>query len=238
MPDKFARISRRLATPGDRTELGQLMPLLGAALRADDLEQIVAALGAERIIVAVPVETHPDAAQGEHSPVDLTGQVPLPTVESPAGPAIEIFASAAALTQADPQARPHPLSTAKAALTASAAGAPRLWLHAGDGSTPRVIPRSAVEAIAVGAPWLPPWKDTELREDLETIVARETDGHGVIVTIDLEPGDHGSLIVNLVVGGSPDRKVLTRILAALGQSERLKVAAEQVEVRPRLLPTV
>lgn len=233
-----------MSQSADLNETGQLLPATEAALEGGDLEQLVQALGTERVIVPVPVETHPDRAEGQHAPIDLNAQMPLPVITSPAGPAVTVYSSAAALAADDPTARPYPLSSSRAAATALALGAEHLWLRSADHDSV-VVPRPALEALAAGDTWQAPWKDTELRDQLQ-VIASGASPAGRAVRVGLAAGENGILIVDVTVGVGVQQQVppetlrreVAQILAEVSGAPRLRGAAHHVEVRPRLEPMV
>lgn len=221
---KFARLNARLQGKTDLGEVGQLLSQTSAALVQDSLPLLVHALAGERVLVPAPRE---DARE------------PLVAATSPAGPAIVVFTRAEELTKWDSTARPMPLSGQKAALTALASGAPRLWVDPRGVSM--VIPRPAVVALAHGDSWLPAWEDPELKAELQGIAQQApwVAFAGVVV----EPGQDSTavrVVVTVSAGesGQVDQARVAGLLAALGNSPRLQVAAETVEFVPRIVPLV
>lgn len=240
-PDKFARLARRLASRPDRSDHGQLLPALGAALEVEELgdrlARVVAALGSERLIVPVPVEAHPDQAGGEHRPQDLDpdSQIPLATDERDGVTAIAVFSSAEALRHWDREARPLALTSQKVAITAIATGVPRLRLDPADQSL--LLSRPAVEALAAGDRWLPGWEDELLRAHLSARAA-ELAPWASFVSVTLRPNPTGLTVEVSAAPREGHRRVredFAALLAQLGQDPRLGAAAESVEFNPRLV---
>lgn len=243
-PDKFARLSARLSRKTDRGERGQRLPATEAALatpgeEAARLEALVAALARERIIVPVPVETHPESG-GAHRPHDLDGQTlpPLPTDVSRAGPAVVVFTSATQLARWDGAARPLPVSAQKAALTAVATGVARLWVDpAGAGL---LIPGPAVHALAHGGDWLPPWQDTALRDDLCRAAFPSQPVTLKRVVISPLNDRTGGIRVEATLG-LPERippaqrqRAVKEALGVLASNPRLRASADRIEFVPLL----
>lgn len=240
-PQTFARLSRRLQTKPDRSDRGQTLPRTAAALdekeKAKRQAAVVEALGAERLIVPVPVEAHPNES-GRHGSQELgeDDEIPLRSADTPAGPAIAVFSSAEALAAWDPEARPMVMHSQKAALTALAVGIPRLVL---DVAGPAVlIPRPATEALATGDTWLPAWEDQALRETLER-KAREGSAWADYIGVRLLPTE-GGITVQVRVAARSDEKLrgrVAKLLADLGREPRLAGSAETIEFQPVLLPS-
>lgn len=242
-PDKFARLAKRLESRPDRSDHGQLLPLLAAALDQNDpavqLVEAVQAIQLERVIVPVPVEEHPDAT-GEHRPQDLSPEanVPLAVIEQDGEGAIAIFSSARALLEWDPKARPLAMQAQKAALTAAAAGVPRLRLDPAGANL--LIPRAAVEALAAGGSWLPAWDDQQLADSLRDQARRESDW-ATFVDVRVYPATAGAIMVEVLATPRHLDPALVRsrfaeLLSSLGRNPRLSAGVEAVQFVPRLVP--
>ncbi len=240
-PETFARLAKRLESRPDRSDHGQRLPELRAALELPEgpqrLSAVVSAIGAERIIVPVPVESHPDQT-GEHRPQDLSpdASVPLAIDEHAGISAIAIFSDADSLLRWDPEARPLAMDAQKAALTAASTGIPRLRLNPGAESI--VIPRPAVEALASGGTWLPAWDDPSLAESLGQ-EARDLATWADFIEVTVLPGDNGSVRVEVLAAPKQVDPALVRasfaaLLTALGKNPRLAGGTETVQFVPRL----
>ena len=240
--EKFARLAKRLASNPDRSDHGQLLPRLGAALEgssgAKQVSAVVEAIRVERVIVPVPVEKHPDEA-GEHRPQDLgpDAAVPLEVDGQGSDRAIVIFSSADQLREWDPQARPLAMDSQRVALTAASVGVPRLRLD--PAGVNLLVPRPAVESLAAGDSWLPGWEDSALAQSL----LEDARAHGSwasFVDVRVLPGPDGSLSVEVSAApksADPDavRTSFAALLGVLGKNSKLAAATETVHFVPRLL---
>ncbi len=259
------KIAARLKFNPDRTDRGQLLPKTAAAWNlpagtaqaaADRVAALVDALLSERLVVPVPVETHPDLG-GDHVEQRLGEDdfIPLPTVPSVYGPAIAAFTSAQALHEWDPAARPMTMSAQRVAvLTGLMASSGCLVLNpakqpangpgngpgngAGDSPGGVLLPTPAVHALAAADVWLPAWKDDTLRTQLAA-VAQESCGD--VVAVKVRPAGSspwmGQVAVDVLVQaeGAHDRGPIAAALAAVSQHPRLKTAGQKVEIIPRIV---
>ena len=156
--EQRARLAARLAMPArDRSDAGQALGATSAALAlgegADNgaarLEALAAALADERVVVPVAVEPGPGTdghhAEGRNSA--LTGPVAFERAPTPAGPAIAVYSSAAALSAHRPGARPMGMDFRTVALAALVETGGRAVMDPGGASV--LLPRPAVAALAL-----------------------------------------------------------------------------------------
>ena len=257
-----AKWAQRLRMPNpDRSDVGQELPLTGQALNtkvqsgkeaASKVVALVRALGQERLVVAVPVEAHPESP--DHAPVDLGGATPPPLnlvegpVEGPRGANVAAFSSAAELASYDPSARPMTMSAQQVAVIAGLSqGSGGIVVNPGS-ERETIIPRSAALALAAADQWLPPWEDRNLTEELLRN-ARAVCGDVVGVKIEPVAGDSqtwdGAIRVEVQVdmaphsghGGSTSdpvgpRRLLAAALQTVTSNERLKESSSHIEVVP------
>lgn len=254
-PAQRAKMAQRLTLNHDRSDLGQQLPGTAAALAlpADSAfaqgrraAALAEALLTERLVVAVPVETHPDHS-GEHKPQGLgeEDEVPLPVVAGEFGPSVLAFTSAEQLAQWDPAARPMTMSAQKVAVAATQVGAPPSITVDAASEHPVVLPVGAVHALVGGGRWLAPWEDQSLAltllQSAEKVCAE-------VVVVQIVPGPEasgapgvwsGELEVRVlfqVAEGSEmvtQRERLANALGAVGASPRLVAAAPSVVLVPR-----
>lgn len=185
--EKLRRLQGRLEGRPDRTDTGRLMPMTEKALRSTyPPAELVQAFLVERLLLVA----------GE--PVRVEDGCVL------------AFTSLARLIEMDPQARPVQKSGIEAAMLAIGQDCPRLLV---DGQW--VIPRPAVEALAAGDSWLPPWEDAELQYDL---------GDSVRILPCTDP-----LVIE--VSGSTRQEIEAHLLR-ISRLPRLGVAADRIEFRP------
>lgn len=227
------------------------------------LEAVIDALGRERVIAPMPVEKRPEEPVAVSIGQTITS---FPAVETPVGQAVCVFSGARTFAQwqagQSEEHRPVPMSAQKVALTALAADLSALVVNplgAGvknadssnvdqNGADSRnanpnnaaavVVPRPALETLAVGGTWLAPWNDSELRTELLEIarpagclnltvrpVLQETErGAALLVRVAVYVPQDGDLAVN------PRR--LANLLATLGGAERLRSGTWAVEFAP------
>lgn len=162
----FASLQARLQRSVDSADRGQVMPLTAAALVEFDpitrLEKLVAALESERLLAPALVES------GEEC---ITAATRIP---SPYGEVTVAFTDYEALRRWAPQARPVPIAGRQQALMAMAETGGRLLINPvpdSEGGSSELsgirLPRPAVQALAHGDSWLPPWRDDDLRTELQ-----------------------------------------------------------------------
>ena len=165
--EQRARLAARLAMPArDRSDAGQALGATSAALAlgegADNgaarLEALAAALADERVVVPVAVEPGPGTdghhAEGRNSA--LTGPVAFERAPTPAGPAIAVYSSAAALSAHRPGARPMGMDFRTVALAALVETGGRAVMDPGGGGRPRPGGPGAAARAGRGAARAPP----------------------------------------------------------------------------------
>lgn len=250
-----AKMAQRLTLTHDRSDLGQLLPRSAAALAlpADStLAQgrraaaLAEALQTERLVVPVPVETHPDES-GEHRPQGLgeEDEVPLPVVAGEFGPSVLAFTSAQELAKWDSSARPMTMSAQKVAVAATQAGAPpSITVDAGS-DQPVVLPVGAVHALVGGGGWLAPWEDQTLAL---TLLQAAEKACAEVVVVQIVPGPEVSgptgtwsgelevrVLFHMETGAdmATQRERLANALGIVGAAPRLVAAAPSVVLVPR-----
>ena len=240
--EQRARLAARLAMPArDRSDAGQALGATSAALAlgegADNgaarLEALAAALADERVVVPVAVEPGPGTdghhAEGRNSA--LTGPVAFERAPTPAGPAIAVYSSAAALSAHRPGARPMGMDFRTVALAALVETGGRAVMDPGGASV--LLPRPAVAALAQGDQWLPPWRDGALRA---LLLERARRACPRVADVRLSYAGEGATRVTAVIdacGGGPDlRGAVGEALAEIGRIPRLVAAADRVELVP------
>lgn len=247
------RLAMRLLLRPDRSDRGQTLSRTAAALAmpsgsaeeaASRVVYLVTALAAERLIVPIQIEQHPQ--DPDHRPLD-PGRSPLRSIDGPHGPSVVAFTSTEELQNWDPKARPTPQSSARVAIGALAIAGSALntTVTINPGSPDRIIlPRSAVLALASADIWLPAWQDDELKLELTSLAQSAL---AEIVAIRLKPADaygqigwDGGIRVELLidVGGvtlEQNESFPVRLAAAMravSESERLLQSAQSIELVP------
>ena len=224
------KIAQRLTLHTDSSDCGQTLPLTRHALglpagtrseQGERLEQLVHALSSERVIIPVVLN-------GGNS----DNHVEFTRAEIPEGPALAVFTSTDELAAFDPQARPLPVSTRLAAL--SALVETRGLIVADPRGANIVIPRPACNSLSVGDRWLPAWKDRELAAGLLRIIMDE--GVRCVVDVRIHHGGGSRVIVELSAAAGGDeravRRELSRAINCIYGSDRLKAAADQIMIAP------
>ena len=214
-------------------------PTLEAALAAaaegtGSVRDVVRALSAARVMVALA------AAVGEGHPIpdhvrgDMGAEAVLVSVIGPDGRrALPVFSSVATMGIWDPAARQVPVESARAALSAIAEDCDLMVLDPA-GPVRFDVPRAAMWAIGQGREWLPPAEDDELLVALQEAVRPVAD----LLGLRLEPlADTGVRIV-LGVRAGLDRSALETVVhAARALIAEVELLAERVDaVELKVLP--
>jgi hypothetical protein len=196
---------RELIGTGFAGDTGEADPTLGAAL-ADPLAEValMTAVSAARLLVPIVAEPVSVDRSGEHTTGGLTMEkqtdMAAVTLVAPDGTrALPVFSSMDAITAWDPQARPVPVTAARAA---QAAVSERCDIMVVDLAGPRTVALrpSMVWALAQQRDWLPAHEDETVRRavaaavrEQEAVLAHEVSagapGEGVLrVTLRMAPG--------------------------------------------------
>lgn len=223
---------RTLAPQPFAGDTGEPDPGLAAALAGHaagrvPTPDVVAALGPARVMVAV-VATEEEGATDPVTglPADARADMALVTLTGQDGRrALPVFSGTAALAAWDPQARPVPVESARAAQACVAEGCDLLLLDPAGPVTVQV-PRPAVWALGQGRDWVPSPADPLVADAVRR--AAGTDPR--ILAASCAPGHRAELRVRLELRPGLDRADLDVLLAAVG--ERLAadpVLAERVD---------
>lgn len=188
--------------------------------RARDLgmTEVVAALGAARLLVPL-VADRGDEGVGPHGQVvDKTQELALVTVAGPDGRVVlPAFSSVGAMNAWNPRARPIPVPAPRVALAAAADGAGAIVLDPGS-ETEFALRRTGFEALATASRFVPCFADASVLEAF--LVA--TAGESAVRAVQLAPGDPDArligaeLIVQLTLEPGLDRGELDSVVARLG----------------------
>lgn len=151
-------------------------------------EEVVAVLQDIRLLV--PLLPEPGAT-GEHA-----AELALVTVAGPDGRRVlPAFSSTVALAAWNPSARPVPAPARQVALGAAADGTELVIVDPGS-TTCFGLRRSALEALARGAAWSPPWLDPVVCAALAAPARAEP----AVVDVTIGTDDPGSLLEGAEVG--------------------------------------
>lgn len=254
------KISARLRLrSSDRNDHGQCLPLTAAALALDPtpdaggqrLEALLAALGAERVVVPVVIDadthggqdTRREAGARKHAPVEFA------RCSTSSGPALAVYSCVDELRADRPTERPMSFDFRKVCLAALVETQGRICVDPAGAAV--ILPRPAVAACAQGDTWLPPWKDTQLLAELRQIVglhrsapatpskpavSEEGSVNGIIEVIPQWAGERGLQILLVVDASLADqssvRTALKDTMEQLARCPRLQACADRVELVP------
>ncbi len=212
-------------------DAGEADPDLAAALEhygrdATDLAPVVAALARARVLVPVV------AVLGEAEQSSLTGlsadknaDMALVLLTSPQGhKALPVFSSLPTLQRWNPQARPVPVASRRAALAGVDEGCDIIVIDPA-GPVTAVLNRPATWALGQGRDWVPSPRDRDVVAALQQAGGRLPE----VVGLECEPGDRAELkvVVHLIPG--LDRPAVDRAVQALTSAfAELPVVAERV----------
>jgi hypothetical protein len=146
-------------------------------------EDVIDALRDVRLLLPLLADL---GTAGEHEGriVDKTAELALVTVAGPDGRRVlPAFSSAAAMSAWNPRARPVPAPARQVALGAAADGTELVIVDPGS-STRFGLRRSALEALARGIPWSPPWRDPAVVAALSAPAAAEASVADVVIGTD------------------------------------------------------
>jgi hypothetical protein len=226
---------RRIPAPGFAGDEGASDPRLAAALAAYAADparapEVLAALAAARVLV--PVVALPGAGQaaaseelrGEpgESRRDSSTDMALVTLQGTDGRrALPVFSSLTTLAAWDSRARPVPVESARAALSAAAEGAQVLVLDVA-GPTSYVVVGPALRRLAEGDPCRPAYDDPHVAAEVAGFCA----GHPAVVAAWLVPAAGLDARVALRVEDPDDaagvERVARRLATELQHSEALR----------------
>lgn len=205
---------------------------------APRLEAIVEVLPDVRVLVPVLAHEHPgrtaDGGVVSHASKDRDpcSAAAMLAVEAPDGrAAMPIFSSVEALMRWNPTARPVPVHTQNAAIAAVAEADGMLVLDAAS-ERPMLLGRPAVNALATGETWTPPWRD----EELPTLVATALAGIEGLKGLQIMPGRKAETAIVLAVDGAASREHVTAALTEasrrLGEVDELQHRLDSLELVP------
>lgn len=206
----------------DRGEAPESLLAAMRAFRAGEASpaKVVDALRDVRLLVPLVAELGEAGVNDRGQKVDKSADLSIVTVESPDGRGIvPVFSSVAAMKLWNPEARPVPVESRRAALAAVDAGSDLLILDAGSEATEFVVRRPAVWAIAQGHDYAEPWLDARVHEQVAKLLDLDTGISGINVL----PGDPAArfagpelqVVVELAASAAPER---ARILELVGRA--------------------
>ena len=228
--------ARELSPSGFDTDTGAADPALLAALAApgDDVA-LMAAVEAGRFLVPSVAEPTEVDTSGEHA-VDSQVDLAAVTLVAPDGMrALPVFSGIEAVAAWDPEARPVPVTPARAGQAAVSEGCEVIVVDVAGPAT-RVLRPSMVWALAQQRRWVPAHTDpfvaasvTAALRDEPDVTASEIEegnprGEGVLgVVLDLRPG----------LGPEAVRAVATRVGEKLATDGELRARIDGLAFRIR-----
>jgi hypothetical protein len=215
---------------------GRVNPVLAEALAgyasgAAEMIDVVQALSAARVLVPVVAVLGEDHPLSTHARGDLAAEMAIVTITGADGRrALPVFSSIQTLAGWDADARPVPVESARAALSAVAEDCELLVLDAA-GPVTVLLPRPAVWALGQSRAWTPPGADPELAAAVDLAVRPLPD----VLATRCEPiGDAGVRIVLGVRAGLPQDQLTMTVHAAqalIAEVEMLPERADAVELK-------
>lgn len=183
-----------------------------------DLEAVVGALSAARVLVPILAELDV-SGRGDHGQeVDKEASAGVVALEAPDGrKALPVFSSVETMARWRAEARPVPSFATRAALSAVQEGWALLVLDPG-GPTTVLIPRPAVWALAQGREWEPAVRDGVVDDAVRQAVRDAALPAQHVVRADAEPGRTAEVAVALGIDGGLDRAGLDQVLAWVNRS--------------------
>ncbi len=224
--DRAVTTGRTIPDPAFPGDDGAADPALAAALRdyaadPDADARVLAALARARVLVPIVAlltddEAAPPGALRREKSTDMA----LPTLVGRDGRrALPVFTSVASLARWRADARPVPVESVRAALSAVTESAELMVLDIA-GPVTYVVEAPAVRALAQGRDMTPLYTDHHIRRAVDAVVAHALDVRGV----DLLPAVGVDATVQLIV--SPDardpRGTAARVAASLAEVEVIR----------------
>ena len=178
-------------------------------------EAVVDALRDARLLVPLLAGLDEAGVAESGHRIDKRAELAVVTVAGPDGRRVlPAFSSADALRTWNPAARPVPLPAPQVALGAAGDGTELVIVDPGS-PTQFGLRRSALEALARRLPWVPAWRDAEVRRALRRAVADEDAVTTARVTSDDPEAtlEGAEVRVTVVLHETLDRESLSGLLA-------------------------
>lgn len=223
---------RELTGSGFEGDTGAADPALAGAL-ADPGDEValMTALGAARLLVPIVAEPVSVDPSGEHGAAGLTVEkqtdMAAVTLVAPDGTrALPVFSSMAAIAAWDPQARPVPVTAARAGQAAVSERCDVIVVDVAGPATVALRP-SMVWALAQQRDWLPAHEDEVVRRSVAAAV-REQD---CVLSHEVGPGapGEGVLRISLTLRPGLDSAAIQAVATAVGEQ-----LATDGEIRARI----
>jgi hypothetical protein len=189
---------------------------------------VVEALRSARVLSPLIAEAGDWGVTEQGATVEKTQELSVPHLLGPDGRVVApIFSDTGAMAAWNPEARPIPVEGSRAALTTASDGLVAMVLDPGSAGS-RVFRLSALEALASGAPYVPPWSDDGVRAGFARVMAEF----------------HETILVHRVVCGDPTQSLLgPEVLVVLGLApglgkEAVDALVDEISERCALDPVI
>ena len=208
-------------------DTGEADPALVTAL-AEPLDEVslMAAVAAARLLVPIVAEPVSVDESGEHAVEKQTDMAAVSLVAPDGTRALPVFSSMAAITAWDPQARPVPVTAARAAQAAVSERCDVMVVDLAGPLTVALRP-SMVWALAQQRDWLPAHEDETVRRAVATAVREQE----VVLAHEIGPGGPGEGVLRVTLRLAPGLDTATVQAVATAVGERL---ATDGEIRARI----
>jgi hypothetical protein len=222
---------RELTGTGFDDDTGAADPTLAAALTdPGDEVALMAAVAGARLLVPIVAEPVSVDTSGEHTGglavEKQTDMAAVTLVASDGTRALPVFSSMAAITAWDPQARPVPVTAARAGQAAVSERCDVIVVDVAGPATVALRP-SMVWALAQQREWLPAHEDETVRRSVAAAV-REQDA---VQSHAIGPGAPGEGVLRIALTLRPGLDAATVQAVATAVGERL---ATDGEIRARI----
>jgi hypothetical protein len=218
---------RELSSTGFDGDTGAADPALVTALaEPHDEVALMAAVSAARLLVPIVAEPVSVDEAGEHAVEKQTDMAAVTLVAPDGTRALPVFSSMAAITAWDAEARPVPVTAARAA---QAAVSERCDVMVVDLAGPRTVALrpSMVWALAQQRDWLPAHDDETVRRAVAAAVREQE----AVLAHEIGPGAPGEGVLRVTLRLVPGLDTATVQAVATAVGERL---ATDGEIRARI----
>ena len=218
---------RELTSSGFDDDTGAADPALANALtQPGDEVALMAAIGAARLLVPIVAEPVMVEQAGGHTVEKQTDMAAVTLVAPDGTRALPVFSSMDAIAAWDPEARPVPVTAARAGQAAVSERCDVMVVDVAGPATVALRP-SMVWALAQQRDWLPAHEDETVRRSVAAAV-REQDS---VVSHEIGPGAPGEGVLRIALTLRPglDAAAVQAVATAVG--ERL---ATDGEIRARI----
>lgn len=215
--------------------LASALAQYAAASGVPTLERVVAALAAARVLIPILAELDVSGTNESGQVVDKEASAGVVALEAPDGrQALPVFSSVAAMAAWRADARPVPVESVRAALSAVAEDWALLVIDPG-GPVTVLVPRPAVWAIAQGNQWFPAVSEDVVDPAVLAEVTAALGSLHQVRTVTVVPGRNAEVAVVLGLIPGLDRTGLDAVLATvnsiLASSDLISERVDSLEIQ-------